>query len=297
MNLPKISVVTITYGHENYILDTLKGVINQDYGGEIEFIISNDNSPDETDAVIKEFLTNSIIPPNISIKYIRHEINKGMIPNFVWALNQSSGEYISICEGDDYWTDNLKLSKQAMFLDSSPDFMGCAHQSTIIENGEEIRKFRESVKEVLKVDDLLEGRLFHTATLMFRRQILQYFNPIANNILSGDRLLNLCIASKGKIFFSQEDMCMYRRHLEGISTTVKVKDLLKDLNSLKGLKALNSNFPVLRYKAYIFLTVALCKEANKIERMYFLFLFGVLALFNLPHYFRRFVNVSLQYEK
>ena len=118
----KVSVSMPTYGQENYILDAIKGVVSQQYDGEIEFIISNDNSPDQTDEIIENYLKNTDIPNNISIKYIKHENNIGAIPNFAWTLQQSSGKYIAICEGDDYWTDPLKLQKQVDFLEENEEY-------------------------------------------------------------------------------------------------------------------------------------------------------------------------------
>ncbi|MCB4234492.1 glycosyltransferase [Kaistella anthropi] len=69
----------------------------------MEFIIANDNSPDATDEVVKKYFLENSVPGNFEIKYTKHETNKGMMPNFVWALEQATGEYIALCEGDDYW--------------------------------------------------------------------------------------------------------------------------------------------------------------------------------------------------
>jgi glycosyltransferase involved in cell wall biosynthesis len=117
MEIPLVSVVTITYKHEQYILDTVKGVLNQETDFEVEYIIADDCSPDDTQKVVSEFLENH--PKAAWVKYTRHEENKGMNPNFVWALNQCRGKYIALCEGDDYWTDPLKLQKQVDHLEKN----------------------------------------------------------------------------------------------------------------------------------------------------------------------------------
>ena len=126
--LPKVSVVTITYGHEKYIAETLDGILMQQYDGPVEFIIANDNSPDATDEVVKKYFLENPAPSNFEIKYTKHETNKGMMPNFIWALEQATGKYIALCEGDDYWTDPLKLQKQVDFLESHPDYSVTFHR-------------------------------------------------------------------------------------------------------------------------------------------------------------------------
>lgn len=50
---PLVSVVMITYGHENYIEESINGVLAQVFDAEIELIISDDCSPDNTENVIK----------------------------------------------------------------------------------------------------------------------------------------------------------------------------------------------------------------------------------------------------
>ena len=68
--LPKISVVIITYVHQEYILQTIKGVLMQEYNGEIEFIIANDNSPDETHTIVTNFFNDVCILLQLSILFV-----------------------------------------------------------------------------------------------------------------------------------------------------------------------------------------------------------------------------------
>ncbi len=54
-----------------------------------------------------------------------------MMSNFVMTLNECSGKYIALCEGDDYWTDTYKLQKQVDFLESNDDYAICFHNVKI----------------------------------------------------------------------------------------------------------------------------------------------------------------------
>ncbi|HAT80174.1 MAG TPA: hypothetical protein DCS17_01820, partial [Flavobacterium sp.] len=127
LNNPTVSVCMITYLHENFIEQAINGVLMQKGNFEIELIIANDNSPDETNIIVQNCIVNH---PNGSwIKYTHHKTNLGMMPNFVWALQQCKGKYIAICEGDDFWTDSFKLQKQIDVLVNYPNLAGCFHNS------------------------------------------------------------------------------------------------------------------------------------------------------------------------
>lgn len=244
MDLPKISVITITYGHENYILETIKGVLSQNYEGKIEFIIANDNSPDNTDSVVNNYLNEIKLPKNIKIKYIQHKENKGMMPNFFWALDQAKGKYIALCEGDDYWTDPLKLQKQVDFLEENEDYNICFHKvynrfltekalsvdKVIEERFEKIQK-----KEKINYQDLLiYGNFIHTCSVLFRRTLNEFpiefqFSP------AGDYLLHILNSQNGYIHRIEEYMAVYRRDSGIFSTLSTEKFIVARLNYLTAI--------------------------------------------------------------
>jgi glycosyltransferase involved in cell wall biosynthesis len=167
------------------------------------------------------------------MRYYNHPNNKGMIPNFAWALQQAKGKYIAICEGDDYWTDPLKLQKQVDFLEANLDFTGIGTNSKVlIEETQEHSFFKNTIKdEVLLTDDFLKSRFFHTASFMYRNNITLPDKFIS--VLSGDRLLFLLIATYGKVFYKNEVTCVYRKNIGGISKRVTSSQMIKDLNFFK----------------------------------------------------------------
>lgn len=107
MQLPKISIISPVYNHENFIAECIESVLNQSYRN-WEMIIIDDGSIDKTSQIIGRYKDSRII-------YIQRE-HKGISylkENYNYALNISKGEFILILEGDDYIPPNrieLQLS-------------------------------------------------------------------------------------------------------------------------------------------------------------------------------------------
>ena len=90
----------------------------------MEFIIAEDCSTDGTRAICEEYAKKY---PDL-IRLITSETNVGVNPNELRAMKAARGKYIAYCEGDDYWTDPLKLQKQVDFLETHPDYSVCFHR-------------------------------------------------------------------------------------------------------------------------------------------------------------------------
>lgn len=214
--LPLVSVVMITYGHENYILEAINGVLIQKYQGPIELIIANDNSPDKTDEVVNNFLKDNILPNNFTVRYTKHNVNKGIMPNFTWALQQSKGKYIALCEGDDYWIDPFKLQKQVDFLESHPNYKIHSARARILrDTGFQDEIGNNEFKETYSLKDILTKNYFITCTVMFRNQAVAY--EAFTNLKFGDWILYILLLSDNKSFgfISNDVFSVYRVHEGG----------------------------------------------------------------------------------
>lgn len=90
----------------------------------MEFIIAEDCSTDGTRAICEEYAKKY---PDL-IRLLPSEGNMGAVMNEQRAFEAARGKYIATCEGDDYWTDPLKLQKQVDFLESHSDYSVCFHR-------------------------------------------------------------------------------------------------------------------------------------------------------------------------
>lgn len=206
----KVSICMITYNHQDYIEQAINGVLMQKTNFEFELIISNDNSTDNSDLVIKNHLNNH--EHKDKVKYINNKENMGMMPNFINTLEKCTGQYIAICEGDDYWTDELKLQKQADFLDQNKDFSICFHKMRV--------KDKEGIKDdfiiynnqITSIHDLAKGNYIHTCSVMYRNNLFEKFPEYFYISPVGDYFLHLLNSQYGKIYCFDEKMAVYRIH-------------------------------------------------------------------------------------
>jgi len=220
---PTVSVCMITYNHEKYIREAIEGVLMQECNFYVELIIANDCSTDDTDTIIKEILKNH--PRGSWIKYINHKKNLGMMPNFIWGLEQCKGKYIALCEGDDYWTDPLKLQKQVDFLEGNSDYVLCFHQVSFLKtNGEIVDDFITKVPENYETIETLAklGNYINTPSVVFRNIITEFPFEFEQSPV-GDYFLYIILSQNGKLKYLQEEMAVYRFGVGIHSTQDKIK--------------------------------------------------------------------------
>lgn len=118
MDKPLVSIVTITYNHEPWISKAIEGVLMQKVSFPIEYLIAEDCSTDGTRKICEQYVQKY---PDI-IKLLPSDKNYGAIKNEHRAFVAAKGKYIATCEGDDYWTDPLKLQKQVDFMEAHSEY-------------------------------------------------------------------------------------------------------------------------------------------------------------------------------
>jgi glycosyltransferase involved in cell wall biosynthesis len=231
MNNILLSVRLMTYNHEEFIAQAIESCLAQKTEFDFEIIIGDDFSTDETLSICLEYEQRH---PNI-IKVLRREKygdyysrreKNGRLENFVDILQNCSGKYIAVLDGDDYWTDPYKLQKQVDFLDSNPDTVLTFHKVKILENGvlndrDILEERYENIKDKynITVSDLFEHKSFiHSCSVVYRNVKFElphefYHSPV------GDFFLFIILAQYGKISRIDEFMGVYRRGV-GVHSTL-----------------------------------------------------------------------------
>ncbi len=104
--MSKISIITTTYKHQEFIAQTIESILAQTYTNR-ELLIGDDSPDDATREIIQSYV--SKYPEKIKARH--HKPNKGIVDNinFLLSKTSSSSEYIAFLEGDDiYISSNLQ---------------------------------------------------------------------------------------------------------------------------------------------------------------------------------------------
>lgn len=219
----KVSICCITYNHAPFIRQCLDGFLMQQCNFGFEVLIHDDASTDGTQEIIKEYQKKypDIIKPIFQIENQYSKGIRGM--NLRFNFPRAQGKYIALCEGDDYWTDPLKLQKQVDYMQTHPNTVFLTHAAKKInavtkEECGEIRPYKN--KTICSPENIIlsSGNFFPTSSYMFKNQGADFYvNPPNFITISpvGDYALNLYFTLKGEIHYLDEFMSVYRTEVVG----------------------------------------------------------------------------------
>ncbi|WP_303409293.1 glycosyltransferase, partial [uncultured Muribaculum sp.] len=198
-----------------------------------------DHSTDGTEEIIKEYAKQypDIIKPLFE-KENQYSLGKP-IGSAVWNLPRARGEYIAICEGDDYWTDPYKLQKQVDFLESHPDYGMCYTKVKrfVPKNNKFIDEWGGPNETM---DKLLIENTIPTLTAVFHKAIyynyLTEIHPSKRGWLMGDYPIWLYFAQNSKIKFINETTGVYRICTESASHSNDLEKIIRFNNSYHDIR-------------------------------------------------------------
>lgn len=116
----KLTICCIAFNHESFVAQCLEGFLDQRCDFRVEVLIYDDASSDRTAAIIDDYAKRH---PTIfrTILMQENQYSKGVNPYFAHVFPAARGDYLAICDGDDYWADPDKLARQAAVLNAEPE--------------------------------------------------------------------------------------------------------------------------------------------------------------------------------
>lgn len=213
---PKLSVVTLTYNHAPFIRDCMDSVIAQQTNFPIQHIIADDCSDDGAQAIILEYAAKypHIVPVFQTKRSGGHNNVRSM-------FEMARTEYVALCDGDDYFSDPLKLQRQADFLDAHQECGLCFHVARVTyEDAPGKERFYpepgmlpRGVRPIYTLVDLLRHNFMQSNTAVYRWRFRNGLPDWFHDKLSpADWYWHLLHAEIGPIGFINNVMSVYRRH-------------------------------------------------------------------------------------
>lgn len=235
---PLVAIHCFTYNHQKYIKNAIKGFVIQKTKFPFTTIIVDDASTDHESIILWNFANNELDLSSMqqyeNDDYIRviakHKINHKCTFDILFLkynhyhkkdktiyLNEhhDTSKYIAICEGDDYWTDPQKLQKQVDFLEGHSDYTMTCHRVKCFSESDQ-KFIREDYcyekSQDIRVKDIIyrTGLFIPTCSIIYRKEVKDNYPDYCTKCLVGDYPLQIMCAMKGKTYYFNDLMGVYR---------------------------------------------------------------------------------------
>lgn len=235
---PLVSVVMVTYNHEPYVSQAIEGVLMQRTDFAFELVIGEDCSQDGTREICLDFQRR--FPERIRVLWWHENVSKKG-GNFPRCLARCRGEFVAVCEGDDYWTDPLKLQKQVDLVRATGAVLCVADVRNLLPDGR-IEDDAYASDGNISLRDL-SRHYFHTSTYLIRTEDFRSVRRRYADIVRWyDVMTVYCLLDRGKICHLREFVSVYRQTGTGLATGLSQAD--RDLMSCLQLYDLYLHGPV-----------------------------------------------------
>jgi glycosyltransferase involved in cell wall biosynthesis len=232
---PLVTVIMPVFNQAPYVAQAIESVLSQQCDFDYRLIIADDCSLDNTYSYITEYQKK--YPDKIFL--FVNDVNIGLAANYAKAFEICSSKYIAILEGDDYYSDPLKLQKQFDILEANPD-VGLIHTNYFVlyDNGktrighgfENGNRLQGSL-----FDSLLMGNCICPATVLLRTEIVKrhvdWNYAVSNSLKTIDLFLWLEISLHSKILYIADVTACYRILSSSVSNSNDVNKTEQFVNS------------------------------------------------------------------
>jgi glycosyltransferase involved in cell wall biosynthesis len=207
---PVVSVLVVTYKHEAVLADAIEGIAAQKTDFPIEIVVAEDNSPDGTRDVA--IAMQRKYPHLVRVLFTPQ--NKGGAPNSIFGISKCRGEFIAICEGDDFWIDEDKLARQVAAMRRLPQVdLAFTRGFRFYSDGTRVPEWSYGDEErVVQAPELFAslGWIAPSASLLFRSEILKSLPPWFETSRCPDFVVILAGSVRGGAYYEPRETICYR---------------------------------------------------------------------------------------
>ncbi|MDR1881226.1 MAG: glycosyltransferase [Prevotella sp.] len=232
----KINVILVTYNHAGYIRQALESILMQKTAHDVEIIVADDCSTDNTVDIIKEYTDKT----SFTFNFLSSLHNAGYNKNYRQAFAACTGDYVAIMEGDDYWVKPNHLQNHIDFLEK--------HSGASMSYNRHIRLFagqdREEIfdwvdardhEQVTTEDLALGNRIGNLSCCVFRGKHIQGLDQKLFDMEIADWMLGMYMGQFGPLLYLKDATTAYRIHdngqwsrMNGKAQCMRVLDLINE---------------------------------------------------------------------
>lgn len=196
------SIVTTTYNAESFILTALNSVSNQtetDY----EYIIVDNGSTDTSFKIITNFIERH---PEMNVKFVKLDKNKGISGGRNAGIEKTSGNYICFLDADDFWYPH-KLAKMKTLLANNNYNVFCHWEDHLKDGLKTLGRYREINNESPYEDLLFNGNCLSTSAMVIQSSLIKNIGGFDETLVSGEEDYDcwLRLAKAGAKFFMYQE--------------------------------------------------------------------------------------------
>lgn len=211
-----VSIIMPSYNTADYIAESIQSVLEQSYT-DWELIVVDDCSTDNTDEVIKPYLTDG------RIKYFKNEKNSGAAVSRNHALREAKGKWIAFLDSDDLWMPD-KLEKQIRYMEMNGYHFSYTNYSEINAEGQRNGVTVTGPKRVTKTG-MFNYCWLGCLTVMYDAETVGLIQ-IADIKKNNDYAMWLKVCKKADCYLLNEELALYRRGRQGSISTQSIKKLI-----------------------------------------------------------------------
>lgn len=214
ISTPIVSMECCTFNHIKFIRHALNGLLMQETDFPFEIILHDDASTDGTTEIVKEYAE---VYPNIIVAIIQTENqwSKGRRP-WEFTFKTAKGNYISSCEGDDYWLDKEKISKQLESLRSEKNIVMSYHDALVIDKDGKLTGRNKPSKNGYSKAELKKAPFVPTLTRLFKNHDITWIDESSLPASMDVVVTSYLSRYGGAVFSSNVVPCVYRHHDGGV---------------------------------------------------------------------------------